>query len=77
MYSVPSLTNAGDVGSHAVYPRAADVARVPPEGKLDASGSPTIRFLPVSCMMTLSPEGSIKLSCFSAVRLVRGWNQCV
>ena len=50
---------------------------ISPEGKLDASGSPTMRFLPVSCMMTLSPLGSMKLSCFSAVRLVSGWNQCV
>ena len=53
------------------------VARDPPEGKDDASGSPTMSDFPVSCMMTLSPEGSMKLSCFSAVRLVSGWNQWV
>ena len=53
------------------------VALEPPEGKLDASGSPTIRLLPVRRIITLSPSGSMKLSCFSAVRPVRGWNQCV
>ena len=58
--------------------RALSVARDPPEGKEDASGSPTISDLPVSCIMTASPPtGSIKLSCFSAVRLVKGWNQWV
>ena len=31
--------NAGLVASHAVYPRASKVARRPPDGKLDASGS--------------------------------------
>ena len=53
------------------------VALDPPEGKLDASGSPTIRLLPVRRIITLSPSGSMKLSCFSAVRPVSGWNQCV
>ncbi len=32
--------NAGLDGSHAVYPRASNVDRMPPDGKLDASGSP-------------------------------------
>jgi len=32
--------NAGDERSQAVYPRASKVARMPPLGKLDASGSP-------------------------------------
>ncbi len=29
---------AGDVGSQAVYPRASKVFRIPPLGKLEASG---------------------------------------
>ena len=33
-----SLTKAGDVQSHAVYPLASKVARSPPDGKEDASG---------------------------------------
>ena len=37
---------AGDVQSHAVYPLASNVARSPPEGKEDASGSPLINSLP-------------------------------
>src|SRR6056297_1795960 len=31
---------AGLDGSHAVYPRASKVERIPPLGKLEASGSP-------------------------------------
>ena len=37
---VPSFTNAGEVQSHAVYPLASNVARIPPDGNDDASGSP-------------------------------------
>ena len=37
-----SLTKAGDVQSQAVYPLASNVARNPPLGKDDASGSPFI-----------------------------------
>src|SRR6185369_10218511 len=33
-------SHGGLVGSHAVYPRASKVDRRPPDGKLDASGSP-------------------------------------
>src|SRR5262249_62371520 len=39
-------SHGGLVGSHAVYPRASKVERMPPDGKLDASGSPLIRPLP-------------------------------
>ena len=66
------------MGSHAVYPLASKVARNPPEGKLEASGSPLISSFPEKSIITLpSGEGEIKLSCFSAVIPVRGWNQCV
>ena len=37
---------AGEVGSHAVYPLASKVALSPPEGKLEASGSPLTSSLP-------------------------------
>src|SRR5687768_7233705 len=38
---LPLLSSQGGlVGSHAVYPRASKVLRMPPDGKLDASGSP-------------------------------------
>ena len=78
MNSVPSLTKAKEVGSHAVYPRASKVARMPPLGKEEASGSPRTSSFPEKSMMTLpSLVGVIKLSCFSAVTPVIGWNQCV
>src|SRR4026208_897724 len=32
-------SHGGDVGSHAVYPRASTVERTPPEGKVEARGS--------------------------------------
>ena len=65
--------NAGELGSHAVYPLASKVALRPPEGKLDASGSPLTSSLPENSIIT-PPVGSgeIKLSCFSAVRPVIG-----
>ena len=50
-----------------MYPLASNVARSPPEGKLDASGSPFIRFLPENRSITPFFDGSIKASCFSAV----------
>ena len=54
------------------------VARSPPEGKLEASGSPFTSSLPEKSMIT-SPfsVGVMKLSCFSAVNPVMGWNQWV
>ena len=76
MYNVLSLINAYDVGSHAVYPLASNVARRPPEGNDEASGSPLISSLPENSIITVpSPTGEIKLSCFSAVIPVIGWNQ--
>ena len=78
MQRVLPLINAYDVGSHAVYPLASNVARSPPEGKDDASGSPLMSSLPENSMITLpSGAGEMKLSCFSAVIPVSGWNQCV
>ena len=38
MQSVSSTINAGDDGSHALYPRASKVLRIPPFGKEEASG---------------------------------------
>ena len=74
-----SLKNAGDVQSHAVYPLASNVARRPPDGNEEASGSPLINSFPENSMITF-PSGlgaEIKESCFSAVTPVNGWNQCV
>ena len=54
------------------------MARRPPEGKEEASGSPLISSLPENSIMTPpSGAGEMKLSCFSAVMPVSGWNQCV
>ena len=73
-----SLTNAGDVQSHAVYPLAAAVERSPPEGKEEASGSARSSSFPESSIITEpSLVPLIKESCFSAVPLFSGWNQCV
>ena len=73
-----SLRNAGDVQSQAVYPLASKVARKPPLGKEEASGSPCISCFPENSMTTPpSAVGDMNESCFSAVMPVRGWNQCV
>ena len=49
---------------------------MPPEGKLEASGSPTISWLPENFSMALpSAMGLRKASCFSALIPVSGWNQ--
>ena len=46
---------------------------MPPDGKLDASGSPWISSLPLNSAMAVpSPVGARKLSCFSAVSPVSG-----
>ena len=39
IHNVLSNINAGDEMSQAEYPRASNVFRIPPLGKLDASGS--------------------------------------
>ncbi len=71
--SVLFLINANDVGSHAVYPLASKVARSPPDGNEDASGSPLISSLPEKSIITLpSGAGVINESCFSAVTPVSG-----
>ncbi len=71
-------SHGGLVGSHAVYPRASNVERIPPDGKLDASGSPWMSSLPENSDTALpSPLGDRNESCFSAVMPVSGWNQCV
>ena len=73
-----SRMKAGLVGSQAVYPRASKVARMPPVGKLEASGSPFTSSLPVNWASAVpSPTGAKNESCFSAVEPVRGWNQWV
>ena len=78
MYREPSFTKAKEVGSQAVYPRASKVLRSPPEGKEEASGSPRMSSLPENFSSTW-PLLSVsrKLSCFSAVAPVMGWNQWV
>ena len=51
---------------------------MPPLGKLLASGSPLMSSLPLKLLTALpSLTGAMKLSCFSAVRPVIGWNMCV
>jgi hypothetical protein len=61
------------VTSQPVYPRASNVERNPPLGKLEASGSPWVSVLPAnSAIEEPSPAGSKKLSCFSAVSPVSG-----
>src|SRR5687767_1651722 len=70
--------NTGLAGFHAVYPRASHVARNPPDGKLEASGS-----LWISCAAENASiawpfsSNERNASCFSAVSPVCGWNQCV
>ena len=71
------LMKAGLVGSQAVYPRASNVERIPPDGNEDASGSPTMRFLPEKSMIGSPSFSSRKESCFSAVEPVIGRNQWV
>src|SRR5262249_37621316 len=73
-----TCSHGGLVGSHAVYPRASKVERMPPDGKLDASGSPLISSFPRNSVIgEPSFEGERNESCFSAVMPVSGWNQCV
>src|SRR4029077_5376049 len=73
-----SMMNAGLVGSQAVYPRASKVVRMPPDGKLEASGSPRTSSLPVNSAIAEPPSvGTRNESCFSAVSPVIGWNQWV
>ena len=51
---------------------------MPPDGKLLASGSPLMSYLPLNSATPLPvPFGLRKLSCFSAVRPVIGWNRWV
>ena len=51
---------------------------MPPVGNDEASGSPWISSLPENSASAVpSPVGAKKLSCFSAVDPVSGWNQCV
>jgi hypothetical protein len=51
--------NAGLVGSQAVYPRASNVARIPPVGNDEASGSPWISSLPENSANAVpSPVGA-------------------
>ena len=74
--SVVSTTKAGEETSHAVYPRASKVLRIPPLGKEEASGSCCTSSLPVnSSIMPPLPSCSTKASCFSAVPSVSGANQ--
>ena len=79
MQSVVSTTKAGEETSHAVYPRASNVFRIPPLGK-----ERCIRFLldeqfagKTFNHISVPSPNSMKPSCFSAVPSVRGWNQCV
>ena len=44
-----SIIKAGEDGSHAVYPLASNVARNPPLGNDEASGSCCIKASPSNC----------------------------
>ena len=78
MHKVSPHTKAGEVGSQSVYPRASKVLRMPPLGNDEASGSCCTNKLPSNFSMARpSAVGAMKLSCFSAVLPVNGWNQCV
>ena len=55
-----------------MYPLASNVLRKPPDGKDEASGSPTIKFLAENANIAFSPSMSKKESCFSAVEPVKG-----
>ena len=71
--SVSSFTKALDVGSHAVYPLASKVARSPPDGNEEASGSPLTSSLPENSIITFPSSTGVKnASCFSAVMPVIG-----
>ena len=51
---------------------------MPPEGKLEASGSPRTSSLPLNSATAVPASvGDRNESCFSAVRPVIGWNQWV
>src|SRR5262245_41016191 len=72
----PSTMKIGLDGSHAVYPRASNVVRIPPEGKLEASGSLWMSCAPLKRSMGEPCSSKVrKASCFSAVSPVWGWNQ--
>ena len=67
------MMKTGDVGSQAEYPRASKVLRMPPEGKLEASGSCCTSSLPENCsIIPPLPSCSMKASCFSAVPSLSG-----
>ena len=67
------MMNAVEVGSHAVYPRASKVLRIPPLGKLEASGSCCISSPAPKCSIAFpSAVGERNESCFSAVAPVSG-----
>ena len=73
IHKVESTTKAGELVSHAVYPRASKVLRIPPFGKEEASGSCCISTFPEKCSIASNSSfSSIKPSCFSAVPSVRG-----
>ena len=59
--------------SNEVMEEVAKVLRMPPEGKLDASGSPLISSLPLNSVTAVPLSLSVKNeSCFSAVMPVSG-----
>ena len=77
MQSVPPLglfiIKAGLVGSHAEYPRASNVLRVPPDGKDEASGSLCMRSCPRKDSRGKPFSSAVTNAvCFSAVSSVRG-----
>ena len=67
------MTNAGDEGSQAVYPRASKVFRIPPFGNEEASGSCCTSISPSKRSIAFpGPIGFKNASCFSAVAPVKG-----
>lgn len=73
IHNVLLITKAGDDGSHAVYPLASNVFRIPPFGKEEASGSCCTYKSPSNLSIALpGPTGLKNASCFSAVEPVNG-----
>ncbi len=73
MNNVLSLTKAGEVQSHAVYPLASKVTLKPPDGNDDASGSPLISSLLENSIIALPSLVGVKNeSCLPAVIPVIG-----
>ena len=79
-WSVLQKERHGDFGGGTVQviPHTVSYTHLDVYKRQEASGSPFTSSFPEKSMITCpSPVGEMKLSCFSAVTFVIGWNQCV